>query len=226
MPVQLGLSPAAERYSGLRRGGDRRRENRGNPLGPERRHGERRGRRRLRHLLLTSLSLAIPHSLDLAAARIAVPVAAAPIILASRPAAAVVVSINSFVAVPGWRAYNDLISEAGKKYHVDPILIRSVMQTESAFNPAAVSRAGALGLMQLMPDVAKEFGVEDPFDPRENIMAGARQLRRLLTLHNGDVTLAVASYNAGAANVQRYGGVPPFAETQNYVERVTSLLRR
>ena len=100
------------------------------------------------------------------------------------------------------------------------------MQTESALNPIAVSDAGAVGLMQLMPDVAQEMGVRDPFDPRENIMAGARQLRRLLDLQHGDVTLAVASYNAGAEAVARYGGtIPPFTETQNYVVRVTHLLQ-
>lgn len=134
--------------------------------------------------------------------------------------------MTSFVAIPAWRAYNDVISEAAATYRVDPRLIRSVMQAESAFNPAAVSRAGALGLMQLMPDLAAELGVDDPFDPRQNIMAGARQLRRLLNLHGGDVTMAVASYNAGPGNVARDGGIPPFEETQNYVERVIALLRR
>ena len=93
------------------------------------------------------------------------------------------------------------------------------MHAESAFNPGAVSTAGALGLMQLMPGLAVKLGVADPFDPRENIMAGARHLRRLLDLHHGDVTLAVASYNAGEGVVARYGAVPPYPETQNYVTR-------
>ena len=90
------------------------------------------------------------------------------------------------------------------------------MRAESGFDPSAVSRAGAMGLMQLMPDVAEAFGVEHPFDPRENIMAGARLLRELLDQHSGNMRLAVASYNAGPTAVANYGGVvPPFRETQS-----------
>jgi len=110
-------------------------------------------------------------------------------------------------------------------YHVDPALIRSVIHAESAFDPSAVSRAGAMGLMQLMPDVAEAFGVEHPFDPRENIMAGARLLRELLDQHHGNIPLVLASYNAGPTAVADWGGVvPPFRETQGYVKRVTGLL--
>jgi soluble lytic murein transglycosylase-like protein len=98
------------------------------------------------------------------------------------------------------------------------------MQTESAFDALAVSRAGAIGLMQLMPEVALELGVEDPFDPRQNVMGGTKYLRRLLNLYNGNVPLALASYNAGATNVAQYGGVPPFPETQNYVKQITRLV--
>ena len=98
------------------------------------------------------------------------------------------------------------------------------MQTESAFDALAVSRAGAMGLMQLMPDVAEELGVDDAFDPRQNVMAGTRYLRRLLNLYDGNVPLALASYNAGATNVAQYGGVPPFPETQNYVKQITHLV--
>jgi soluble lytic murein transglycosylase-like protein len=124
------------------------------------------------------------------------------------------VSIDSFTPVRPWKAYDALIREAARRYRVEAGLIRSVMQIESAFNPVAVSHAGALGLMQLMPELAAELGVTDPFDPRENIMAGARHLRRLLDLHGGNVMLAVASYNAGEGAVARYGTVPPFPETQ------------
>jgi soluble lytic murein transglycosylase-like protein len=140
--------------------------------------------------------------------------------------AAVTTSIDSFVVVPPHKAYEDFIQEAAVVHDVDPRLIRSVMQMESAFNPFAVSRAGALGLMQLMPELATELDVADPFDPRENIMAGTQYLRRLLDQYNGNVTLTLASYNAGATNVARYGGVPPFEETQNYVVGVRNLLRR
>ncbi len=109
---------------------------------------------------------------------------------------------------------------------MDPALIRAVMQAESAFHPHAVSRAGAEGLMQLMPTLADEMGVDDSFDPRENIMGGVRYLKRLLDYHDGNIDLALASYNAGPGNVQRYGGVPPFRETKKYVKTIKGLLAR
>jgi soluble lytic murein transglycosylase-like protein len=138
--------------------------------------------------------------------------------------ATVTVSIDSAIAVPAGQAYRDLIHEAADRYDVDAVLIRSVMQAESAFDTSAVSRAGAQGLMQLMPAVAEAFGVVDPFDPRQNIMAGAEYLRQLLDRYHGDLSLVLASYNAGATAVKEYGGVPPFAETQHYVKRVTRLV--
>ena len=126
-------------------------------------------------------------------------------------------SVNSFVAVPPQHAYDAIIREASKLYKVDAALIRSVVQAESAFNPLALSRVGAMGLMQLMPSTA--------FDPRENIMAGTRLLKDLLTRHRGNIALTLASYNAGLGNVRRYGGrVPPFKETRNYVKRITNLI--
>ena len=103
-------------------------------------------------------------------------------------------------------------------------MIKAVMQTESAFNAMAVSPVGALGLMQLMPDVAAELGAVDPMDPRENIMAGSRYLRQLLDANRGNLKLALASYNAGPGNVANYRAVPPFKETQNYVKKITALL--
>ena len=99
------------------------------------------------------------------------------------------------------------------------------MQAESAFNAMAVSPVGALGLMQLMPEVAAELGADDPMDPRQNIMAGSQYLKQLLTAHRGNVKLALASYNAGPGAVAKYSDrIPPFKETRNYVKRVTALL--
>lgn len=131
---------------------------------------------------------------------------------------------TEFTALPPHKAYEKLIQEAAREYDLDPNLIRAVMQAESAFHPFAVSRAGAEGLMQLMPVLAEEMGVGDAFDPRANIRGGARYLRLLLDMHRGDLDLALASYNAGPGNVSRYGGVPPFKETRNYLRTVKRLL--
>lgn len=137
-----------------------------------------------------------------------------------------VVVATEFAAVPANQAYEDIIQEAATTFDLDAALIRSVMQAESAFHPFVVSRAGAEGLMQLMPDLADEMGVTDSFDPRENIMGGSRYLKQLLDLHDGDISLTLASYNAGPGNVRRYGGVPPFKETRNYVKKIKQLLEK
>ena len=133
---------------------------------------------------------------------------------------------TEFAVLPPHEAYEEIIQEAAAAYDLDPLLIRSVMQAESAFHPYAVSRAGAEGLMQLMPALADEMGVSDSFDPRENIMGGVRYLKRLLEYHNGNLDLALASYNAGPGNVKRYGGVPPFRETRKYVKTIKALYKR
>lgn len=133
---------------------------------------------------------------------------------------------TDFVPIPANEAYEEIIQEASEKYDLDANLIRAVMQAESAFHPFAVSRAGAEGLMQLMPELSDEMGVTNAFDPRENIMGGVRYLKRLLTYHNGDLDLALASYNAGPGNVERYGGIPPFRETKNYVRTIKEILAR
>ena len=129
-----------------------------------------------------------------------------------------------YVAVPASEAYDEIIAEAATLYDMDANLIHAVMQAESAFHPYAVSRAGAEGLMQLMPELSDEMGVSDAFDPRENIMGGVRYLKRLLDYHDGNLDLALASYNAGPGNVERYGGVPPFRETRNYVKTIKQIL--
>ena len=140
------------------------------------------------------------------------------------PQPTVSVDISSFDPIEARHAYDDLIDEAAHKYKLNPAMIKAVMQTESAFNAVAVSPVGALGLMQLMPEVAAELGADDPMDPRQNIMAGARYLRQLLDQHRGNVKLALASYNAGPGAVAKYHAVPPFKETRNYVRRITNLL--
>lgn len=120
-------------------------------------------------------------------------------------------------------AYDDLIASASERWDVDFSLVKAVMHAESAFDNEAVSRVGARGLMQLMPQTASMLQVTDIHDPRQNINAGARYLRMMLDRFRGNVRNALAAYNAGEANVRKYGGVPPFPETKTYVTRVVEL---
>jgi Transglycosylase SLT domain len=115
------------------------------------------------------------------------------------------------------------IDEAATRHNVDPNLVRSVVKVESNFNPNAVSRKGAMGLMQLMPATARSLNVSNPFDPQQNVDAGVRHLKQLLENYGGDVRLSLAAYNAGAGAVARSAGIPRFAETRNYVRRITEL---
>ena len=115
------------------------------------------------------------------------------------------------------------IDQAAARHNVDPNLVRSVVKVESNFNPNAVSRKGAMGLMQLMPATARSLNVSNPFDPQQNVDAGVRHLKKLLESYGGNVRLSLAAYNAGAGAVARSAGVPRFAETQNYVRRITNL---
>jgi Transglycosylase SLT domain len=118
--------------------------------------------------------------------------------------------------------YANLIHAAAQKHGLDEDLIVRVIAMESNFNPRAVSRRQALGLMQLLPQTAAHYSVGDIFDPAQNIDAGAHYLKDLLTRYRGNLTLALAAYNAGPEMVERYGGIPPFRETQNYVRQITS----
>lgn len=192
-----------------RRNGDRRHVDRGTV---ERRRDSRR-RRTLRGFLFGVFALSLPGS------------HVSPKTPTVKTPEALVSVSEDYRAVPAAIAYNDAIAEAAELNDVDPHLIRAVIHAESAFNPFAVSRVGAQGLMQLMPSLAEEMNVLDPFDPRQNIFGGAKYLRWLLDRYNGNVELAVAAYNAGPSAVSRYRGVPPYRETRHYVKTVTNFLK-
>ena len=138
-------------------------------------------------------------------------------------ASAKIVSANSRGAQSSPQDIDAAIDMAAARHNVDPTLVRAVVKVESNFNPNAVSRKGAMGLMQLMPSTARSLKVRNPFDPEQNVDAGVRHLKQLLESYGGDVKLTLAAYNAGSGAVARSAGVPHFAETQNYVRRITSL---
>jgi soluble lytic murein transglycosylase-like protein len=120
-------------------------------------------------------------------------------------------------------SFQGSISRAASRYGIDPALIRAVIHAESAFQPNAKSRVGALGLMQLMPDTARDMGVADPLSPEQNIQGGVRYLAWLMQKTRGNITLATAAYNAGPGAVERHRGIPPYEETETYVRRVRIL---
>jgi hypothetical protein len=190
--------------------------------GDDRRHSERgltdrrrtsRRKRTLRGLLFGMFAMSLPSHVS------------KPPNINMSTAEGFVSTSEDFRPLPATIAYNDAIDEAADLYRLDPNLIRAIIRAESAFNPFAVSRAGAQGLMQLMPAVSEELNVLDPFDPRQNIFGGARYLRWLLDRNDGNLDLAVASYNAGPGAVDRYNGIPPYRETRNYVKKVNLFLR-
>lgn len=124
------------------------------------------------------------------------------------------------------KSMDQIFKEASDRYGVPENLLKAVASAESDFNPKAVSCCGASGVMQLMPETAKSLGVTDVFDPEQNINGGAKYLSGLLKKYSGNVDLALAAYNAGPGNVAKYGGVPPFKETENYISRIKSSMEQ
>ena len=137
----------------------------------------------------------------------------------SEPAAAIPVSSK-----PKTEKFNPIIEKYARDYQLDPSLIHSIIETESDFNPKAVSPKGAQGLMQLMPATAKRFGVRNVYDPEENLEGGIQYLNFLLDTFNGDVNLTLAAYNAGENIVQKLKAIPPYRETRDYVRRISDIL--
>ena len=126
----------------------------------------------------------------------------------------------SYKSIKSKHNFHNIILEAANRYNIDPALIKAIIMAESGYNPKAISKKGAVGLMQIMPATATSLGVENLFDPVHNVDAGVRYFKRLLNQFEGNIQLAVAAYNAGSRKVKKYQGIPPFKATQQYVKKV------
>jgi hypothetical protein len=209
-----------------RRGGERRHAERRNflTMGGRRNHDDRRKRDRRVKLAGAGLLAAIAFGVGghEIAARMDTP--AFSMFGPSEPDSSV--DVTADFHLPAWdkEALEPFIQEAATTHGMSPSLIRAVIQTESRFNPLAVSRVGAQGLMQLMPTTARHVGIENPFDPRENILGGTKYLSTLLDRFKGNTARALAAYNAGPTVVARHRGLPPYRETQGYVRKIQKLV--
>lgn len=210
-----------------RRSGDRRHAERRNflTMGGRRNHEDRRRHDRRIKLAGAGLLAAVAFGVGghEVAARMDTP--AFSMFRPSEPDSSVDVSADFHL--PAWdrEALEPFIQEAATVHGLSPSLIRAVIQTESRFNPLAVSRVGAQGLMQLMPGTARHVGIENPFDPRENILGGTKYLSTLLERFKGNTARALAAYNAGPTVVARHRGLPPYRETQGYVRKIQKLVQ-
>jgi soluble lytic murein transglycosylase-like protein len=203
-----------DRRQADRRAADRRRYE---PLFGGRREGERRrfGRRKMAGagiLAVVALATGRSHGKQLIAP------------LAGDPSSIEVTADNFHLPSYDRASLEPLIQEAAAEHGVSADLVRAVIQTESQFNPLAVSPVGAAGLMQLMPHTAKRVGIDNPFDPRENVFGGVKYLSMMMSRFKGNTALALAGYNAGPEKVKRHRGIPPYRETQGYVRKIQKLL--
>lgn len=134
-------------------------------------------------------------------------------------------SLETQVKTQLQKKYDGIIKEIAKEYDLEPALIHSIILIESDYDPRAVSNKGAMGLMQLMPATAEHYGVKNPFDPRENIMGGTKYLKDMCKLYYNSTDHVLAAYNAGQTAIKKYGGIPPYPETINYIEKVKATYR-
>jgi hypothetical protein len=215
-------APGTDRRSGERRHAERRDFL---TMGGRRNHEDRRRKDRRMKLAGAGLLAAVAFGVGghEIAARMDTP--AFGLFGPSEPATSVDVSADFHL--PAWdrEALEPFIQEAATVHGMSPSLIRAVIQTESRFNPLAVSSVGAQGLMQLMPGTARHVGIENPFDPRENILGGTKYLSTLLDRFKGNTARALAAYNAGPTVVARHSGLPPYRETQGYVRKIQKLVQ-